>query len=237
MKKVLLATAGLAALGLASASQASVIATLIPKGAPISAAATASGYSAYVVRLTSDQGVITAFDAQSGSNGITGPLLQRWTDPDSPDGTATYSVKSITNTANNGANNNVNLDSHLLPTTYVGSIGFDESIGAGVFPAPGSSVGGGVPNNSVNVGFANTGAGGFIKGAAGLDPAVQSTIFDLAYIVIPNSDQGTHGTVIVATSTGTPVTVTIPTAVVPEPATLGLAAVAGLGMIRRRRAS
>jgi len=230
MKKALLASAACAALGLASMAQAAVVATIIDKGVPSSATVTATGYHGYVIRLTSNTGNITGVDA-SGTRGITGQMIQRWTDPDSPDGTGAYTVKTPTGTAQNSTANVANFDSHFIPpgndvgNMLVGSAMTEDAVippSGSPFPPFGT--------NTTNAGF---GTGSFLRGAYGIAAAAQSPSLDVAYVVVKDNVQDPF-TFQIATANGTfDVNGTVPA--IPEPATLSLAGLSALGLVGRRR--
>jgi hypothetical protein len=239
MRKSLLVSAAVAALGIASATQAAIQVQYINRGTPQgSATQTSTGFTAYVVRLVESTGAnISAVDAESGTNGLFGPFVQRWGDSDE-DGV--YSDKTI-NVANNPQNlspNVFNNDSHLLfvgnppaDANYVGKIGFNEDVGGAAF-LPSGSPNPPFPNNGTS-GIVVSGPTGTIQAAFGIDGPQQSSVIDFAYVVLPNSFDGPLGTALIATAGGAPQLVTFPP--VPEPTAMALAGVGALGLLARRR--
>jgi hypothetical protein len=241
-----------AGLGIVSASQAAIVVTYVPRGVPVGSggAPIAAGYHGYTVRLTENTGAnITAVDMESGTNGLFGKFVQRWT---SSSGDGVYDTQTINVTGNNEnlTNSVINFDSHLLQpgnpksdANYVGKINFAEDPGA-AFPASGTPV---LPfgTNSDSAGF-NLGSNtGTIQAAFGINGPAQSSVVDLAYIVLPdgydfnptltNLPGGVpgFGTSLIAVAGGSPQLVVFPA--IPEPTTLGLAGVSALGLLARRR--
>lgn len=235
MKKSLLACA---VLGIAASAQAAVVLTPISKGTPFNSSVTANGYTGWVLRLASDTGNISGVDV-SGSRGIIAPMVQRWNDPDSPDGTGNWTGKTVTAVNQNASANNANFDSHFLPPN--GDVG-NMLVGSALtedaaFGAVGQQFGGVFPANTVNSAI---GQGSFLKGAYGVAAAAQSPTLDVAYIVLANQYEINGagavrftGEAQVSTANGTFV-VPIKVTEVPEPATLSLAGLA-LGLVARRR--
>ena len=239
MKNKMLAVFALAALG--SATHAAVVVTVIDKGTPFNSTTTATGYHGVVIRLSSNSGNISAVDLTAAglNSGSTPTMVQRWTDPDSPDGTGSYTTKSLVNAAQNSSANNANLDSHFLPPAgdaanmLIGSA-LNENA---TFGSSGSQLAL-FPANNANTGY---GLGTFITGAFGIVGSVQSPTLDLLYLVLPDYLTVTVGVpapgaanVQVATAGGT---FTVPMAILPEPASLTLAAAGAIGLITRRRRS
>lgn len=271
MKKALLASAAIAALGLAASSQANVVATAVSAGTPASSAsASAPGYTGYVIHLASDTGIITAFDLDSSQpnstitlpngnttgpftvqNGLTGPMVQRWGSSagdgsGAPGDFSYYDTPSVTGTARNSTNNVANYDSHLLPpgnsnALYVGAINFRESIGTGATAGGDGDTTAPFPKNSDSFGYAISGSNGFLGGAAGIDPSVQASTYDIAYVVLPSSYTGQTidgiqnviGFASIATAGGTfeiPITLSVP-----EPVSASMLGLAAMGLVARRR--
>jgi opacity protein-like surface antigen len=252
MRKSLLASAVVAGLGIASASQAAIVVTYIDRGTPIGSggAPVATGYKGYTVRLTEDTGAnITAIDMESGTNGFFAQMVQRWT---SSGGDGNYDTSTINLNSNNEnlTNSVLNFDSHLLqPGTpkadanYVGKIGFAEDLGGATFvPPPGGLAP--FPANNDNTGITLTTNQGSIQAAFGINGPVQSPTFDLMYVVLPeayafNPERQLpggalgFGTVLVATAGGAPQQVIFPA--IPEPGTIALAGLSALGLLARRR--
>jgi hypothetical protein len=225
MRKSLLVSAAVAALGVATVSEGAVIATTINRGTPASASVTATGYTGYVLHLSSTSGKITAVDFSAQGRGIFGPMVQRWIDPDDGGvytGKTTLAVNQNVTAANN------NLDSHFLPplndiaNVLVGTALNEDNNTTSPNPP--------FPANTTGVGF---GKGTFLTGAYGIAGPAQSTELDIAYIVLQNGVTGTFN-VSVAVSDGAPITVqgTIP---VPEPVGMSLAGLGALGLMARRR--
>jgi hypothetical protein len=248
MRKSLLASAVVAGLGIASASQAAIVVSYINRGTPVGTggAPVANGYTGWTVRLTETTGAnITAIDASSGNNGLFGRFVQRWSDAQ---GDGVYGNESGENsvTANqeNLTNSIGNFDSHILPpgtphnaANFVGIIDPAESVGSGTFvPPPGGTPP--FPNNDASFGIAVSGENGFIKMSYGINGPVQSSVYDMAYLVIPNGEEsggsrGNFGSSLIATAGAAPQLVIFPP--IPEPATMGLAGLSALGFLARRR--
>lgn len=230
MNKALLASAACAALGLAATAQASVVATTVDKGVPTNGTVSATGFHAYVLHLHSDSGNITAVDF-SGTKGITGSIVERWT---SSGGDGTYDTPTPGFSTVQGATaTSVNYDSHFLgvASNYVvgSALGEDATI-----PASGGHFGT-FPNNSDAAGV---GQGTFLRGAYGVVGAVQSADLDVAYVVIPQATGGGGAATAqfsaqVATANGTfDISGPIP---IPEPMSASLLGLGALGLISRRR--
>src|SRR5262245_9371412 len=188
MRKHLLIGAIGATLGLNYSAPAAIMVTYINRGTPIGSggAPVANGYSAYTVRLTENTGAnITAVDIESGTNGLFGKFVQRWT---SSAGDGTYDTPTVNVTGNNEnlTNSVINFDSHLLQpgnpkadANYVGKINFAEDTGGTAFGASGTPVPP-FPNNSDSAGIAISGPNGTIQAAFGINGPVQSSTLDLA---------------------------------------------------------
>ena len=243
MRKSLLVSAAVAALGIASATQAAIQVQYINRGTPVNGATTATGYTGYTIRLVETTGAnISAVDIESGTNGLFGKFVQRWTSS-GVDGNYDTPTVQVPGNNENLASNAANFDSHLLApgspkadANYVGKINFSEDAGS-AFPPSGTAVppfGTNSDGAGVNLGTAQ----GTIQAAFGINGPVQSSSFDLAYIVLANSDvnggtRGNFGTGLIAVAGGAPQLVTFPA--IPEPTTIGLAGVSALGLLARRR--
>jgi len=240
MNKALLATAACAALGLTAATQAAVTVQIVSKGTPTNGATVATGYTGYVIRLVSDSGNITAVDASTGALGITGRMVQRWTDSDGDDVPEVSSPGYLG--PDNSTGNANNFDSHYLshpanPANPADPFNADavspnETFGSGTFGGPGANPP--FPNNVSNGPFVGVGGpNGTLKVSVGIKAFAQATTFDLAYVVLPNTATDSFSAS-VATANGTfPVSASIPP--IPEPTTLSLAGLGALGMLARRR--
>jgi hypothetical protein len=228
MRKSLLVSAAVAGLGLASAAQAAIIVTTPSAGTPANGAVVANGYTAYVLHLSSTSGNITAVDFSASGRGMFGGFIQRWTDPDSPDGTGNYTVKSVTSTARNATASAANLDSHFLPpggdvgNMLVGSALVETNNISGNVP--------GFPTNTLNTAF---GTGTSIVGAYGIAAAAQSTELDIAYLILPNGVSGNFSASI-AVASGAPIEISGPIPI-PEPVAMSLAGLGAVGLMARRR--
>jgi hypothetical protein len=225
MNKALLATAACAALGLASASQAAVIATVIDKGVPAGAggAPVATGYHGLVLHLQSDTGNISAVDL-SGARGFNGPMIQRWNDSDS-DGVF-ESSPGPSNVANTTATP-ANFDSHFMGVAanlLVGSALTENN----VFTPPGTQLAPFPANNDSTV----YGNGSSLKGAYGIAGPAQSPGLDVAYLVVKDGTS-VPWSAQVSTANGTFDVAGV--VAIPEPTTLSLAGLGVLGLVARRR--
>src|SRR5262245_45145981 len=161
MRKTLLGTSAASLLAAASASHGAIVVTFIPRGTPQgSATQTSTGYVAYTIRLTETTGAnITAVDMESGTNGLFGKFVQRWSDtdgdgtygPDSPEWTINAAVtQNLSPNANNNHPHLLLLGTPPADANYVGKINFDESVGGATF----------LPDGSPNPPFPNNGATG-----------------------------------------------------------------------------
>jgi hypothetical protein len=222
---------------------------VVDRGVPAVTGTTATGYHAVVVRLVSDSGNITGVDASTGPNGFTGHMLQRWT---SSGGDGTYDTSTPGfSFQQNLSSSPVNFDSHFLnhqPNPNDPLDGF-----AAVSVNPVETLGGATlgpsgpnppfPNNTDSAAIGVAGANAVLKTSYGIKGFRQASTFDIAYIVAtdqtlgfgPGAEQGPimfQGQV--ATAGGTFLIPPTPI-VIPEPATLSLAGLAGLGVLARRR--
>ncbi len=232
MKKSLLAAC--AVLGVAAAAQAAVVPVWTSMGTPVGTggAPVATGYTGWKLTLTSDAGNIQGVDIQSGTKGLFGPMVQRWT---SSGGDGVYDTKTVKGTAQNLTNNVNNFDSHLIvpAANYVGEIGFNEDT---ITPIPASGLQVlPFPANSDNAGIGVSAQDGFIKAAFGINGPAQASSLDMAYIVLGDGAAiGFRGTASVSTAGGT-FQVEIGPPIIPEPTTLSLAGLGVLGLVARRR--
>jgi hypothetical protein len=243
MKRHLLFGAVCAAMGLSSAANAAIIVNWINRGTPVGSggAPVATGYTGVTIRLTENTGAnITAVDMESGTNGLFGKFVQRWT---SSAGDGTYDTKTINVTGNNEnlTNSVINFDSHLLQpgnpkadSNYVGKINFDEDTGGVPFAPSGTPV----PPFGTNgdaAGIVVSGINGTIQAAFGINGPAQSPVLDLVYVVMRNGDFPFHlGTALVAVAGQSPQLVNID---FPEPAAMSLGSLGALGLLAHRRRS
>lgn len=187
----------------ANHTHAGVTATLIDRGIPTDGTSIASGFHAWVIRVASDNGNITGIDLETDGRGIFGPMVQRWT---SLSNNGIYDLKSAVGTAQNLTPNGDNFDSHLLSTPpHTIPMFASEALGSGTFPPVGSSVGGGMPENTNSSGIGVSGPDGTIRSSAFgiLDPSPTLT-WDLAYIVLRNGElKELSGRITIATAGGT----------------------------------
>jgi hypothetical protein len=200
----LLANIAACALFLNSTALAAVTVTLINRHAPFDGSTTADGFTAHVIRLTSDSGEIIAFDLSSTGHGLFGPMVQRWT---SSAGDGRYDTKTVIHPAQNTSPGAMNFDSHLFPITSASFAypdpGFDESLGSGGIPLSGGGVGGGMPLNTDFAGVGVSGLDGFMTGQYLIPGIDRSAVWDLAYVVLRNGDEALlRGQVLVATAGG-----------------------------------
>jgi hypothetical protein len=245
MRKSLLAFAASGVV--TSFTHATVICTSVPRSTPRGSggAPIASGYSGYTIRLVETTGAnITAVDMESGTHGMFGRFVQRWT---SSAGDGVYDTKTINVTGNNEnlTNSVINFDSHLLQPgnpkadpNYVGKINFDENPSVPFAPS-----GTPVPpfgTNSDSAGFSLGSDSGYIKAAFGINGPAQSSVLDLAYIVVPDGyysnptlPQFGIGTALVAVAGASPQLVQL--VIIPEPAFTFVLSSALQLLARRRR--
>jgi hypothetical protein len=169
----------------------SVGVSIIDRGTPVSPSATASGYHAYIVHLESDSGLIRRINLYSAGYGLFGPMAQRWASSGS-DGI--YDLPSPQDDRSNLTPSSANFDSHFLrgyidPGDPFGPPA-EESLAAGTFAPVGTSIGGGMPTNTVDFGIGLSSPGGFVKGIIELPPAYYAvTEWDTAYFVVRTGDE------------------------------------------------
>jgi hypothetical protein len=235
--RVLLATA---VLGIAASfAHAAIQVQFINRGTPASATHTATGYTGYTIRLIETTGAkISAIDFESGTNGLFGPFVQRWT---SLDEDGKYTGRTLFNSGANAENLTPsvwNFDSHLLEpgnpkanANIVGLINPEESIGSATFGPIGPNPP--FPDNSATAGITVSGINGSLQAAFGIDSSAQSSVLDLAYVVVPDSTGYFGGTALAAVAGGTPQLVLI--IWWPEPAALSLLSVGAFAFLARHR--
>lgn len=233
-KMKVIVAAAVVGLGFAGMAQAApVLSAQLAAIQPPSSTATGakSGYSSFVVSIVSDIGQITAADFSTGANGVTsGGLVQRWTyDEDAED--FVQSPKSTQQGAN--STNSANLDSHWLQggalNVTIAEPGPATENQTAFF---GSAQG--WPNAGEFLGGARYGTGTAMDWTFALDPSSQNTNVPLAYIVIPDTGSATFSGQVTVLGDPTPHPVSI-TVAVPEPASMGMLAVAACGLLGRRR--
>jgi hypothetical protein len=159
---------------------------LVSHGTPTDGTTTATGYTAFTIRLVSDFGNISAVDADS-SGGISGPLVQRWLSS-AGDGVYDRSTPGW-DPVHLRTRSPLNFDSHFYepPDLRLAIMGPVEDA---VIGAPGDQLGT-LPVNTLDVGY---GLGNNLTVVLGIPGAFQSPTYDLAYVVIPNTGTITlHG--------------------------------------------
>ena len=223
-KRSLALIVGGAAISMAAASvtqgAVTVSATNLGPAQNSSGSIAAQGHSAWLLTLTSDSGKITGIDLGKDADAVEGifaSMGQRWSD-DGEGGVTPTAASSVRNN-----DTTFSLDSHFLVTANrVDVFAFSEDNDLAARP--------GYPADTATVNYGN---GTELHGVIGLLPAGQATSIDLAYVVIPDNALG-RLTVNVATEQGE--FTGVPGAFgIPEPTTLSLVGLAGLGMVARRR--
>lgn len=228
----------------ATVASAAPVITIANEGSPTdSFGDTAPGYNAFLITLTADPGdAIGAVDAggQSGdTNGLFGPFLQEW-DLSGRTGTTTNPTpyESLANsTTPTGA---YSTDSHFLlntadstqTTTVLAADSEDNNL---VDPA-------GAPTDVSGSGGDDWGTGSFLTATFGIPPSALSNAVTLAYVVLPKNQTGTYSIAVQEVNAVThlndggavTLTGTIGTSV-PEPGSLALIGLGGLGLLRRKR--
>jgi autotransporter-associated beta strand protein len=159
-------------------SRGDVTMELVDRGVPSDGHALAQGYAAYILRLTSDEGPIAAVDFSSGSYGIFGPLVQRWTSSNE-DGVYDEPSPGYLPSQNVAASGG-NFDSHFLSVTSPLTMGAP-SEDATIVPA--GSQFGSFPTSDLLKGY---GQGSKLTACYGIIGAYQKSTLDLAYLVIPD---------------------------------------------------
>jgi hypothetical protein len=215
MRRKLISLVALTAL--APSANAAVVVEFINRGTPAGPTAVATGYTGYTIRLTETTGAnITAVDMESGTNGLFGPFVQRWTSS-AQDGVYDTPTVNVSGNSQNIAVSPLNFDSHLLQpgdpksdSNYVGKINFMEDTGGAAFGAEGTQLPP-FPPNTLNAGYVVSNVNGTIQAAFGINGPAQSSVFDLAYIVLPNDYVANSGrlrfglgTALVAVAGGSP---------------------------------
>jgi fibronectin-binding autotransporter adhesin len=169
---------GLALLAGAHVARAEITLELIDRGAPSNGSITATGFTGYTIRLTTDAGKFAALDL-TDLGGITGPLVQRWSasNEDGVYDTPTPGFYTQQNLSPAG----LNFDSHFLalPSSLVLISPAEDA----AFAAPGQQLGS-FPVNTLHSG---TGLGSSLSAVYGIPGNYQSASLDVAYVVIPNS--------------------------------------------------
>jgi len=246
MNKALLATAACAALGLAAAAQAAPVDIVLTPVAtnPVGLNGTVgNGYTAYEVKLVAAAGnKISAADfstvnaGQGINRGIFGPLLeQRKSNVAAPSHDAIYAgAGAVPATyADYTRDTDFNLDSY-----FVNYPSYEAPAGSGTFHDFSVSMSNGSEDFTTTTSIPASGTtawrtGSFLRSTTSIAGEAQTNQHVLAYIVIPTGSVGQlsmNGSV--STAQGTFDATLAP---VPEPATLGLAAVGACGLFARRR--
>jgi hypothetical protein len=210
-------------LGLAGVSEAAVTFSVINQGVPTNGTLTMTGWTGYVLQLSSNSGNITAVDF-SAAKAFAGPMSQRWT---SSEGDGTYDTKSpgfLTQVNAPATTSSLNFDSHFL--------GDSSNFAVAVSPIETNTVPNGNPLTSTpSVGY---GVGTSLGASYGVQGAFQSTTLNVAYLVVKDGQSVTFTNAPIATIGGT-FQISGSVGAVPEPASMSVAAIAGLGLLARRR--
>lgn len=247
--------AAVAAAGLfgVSNAQAGISAAWVPVGAPkttlvdagVTSGGTLIGYTAYILRISSSSGGISAvdfggFSTTKTAGSVNGAMLQTWAD----DGGGGTGIPSPVFTQNNSTVNSSNLDSHFLPSaatiTWQNS---DTSVTPNVAMPLENNNGTDGGSNGNPLSNKNQGAGtgpfyGLGNFLSGFGPCTNTTLttLDVAYVVIPNSvDINTMSPTNAQVSTQTNGAFVVQFGAVPEPASIGVLALGGLALLARRR--
>jgi hypothetical protein len=235
MRKQLLTAMGLAVAGLlASQASANVTVSWVNAGIPQATDAggnllVMNGYTAYIVRLTSSSGNITAYDfGAANSGGIKGTFasVKQSNAGPLPDNNSNPAVESFDG------------DTHFLGIAAQLTVGTAPAVD---FTTPGTNTYAVAPftGKTWTLGSATT-----MTGAIGVQGAFQKSTVDVAYLVVKNGTSvNVAGTVGLAGFSGAEVQVqgestkeTISSVLgVPEPASLGVLTVGGLALLVRRR--
>lgn len=201
-----------------------------------------TGYTAYDVSLSTNDGsnITSMAFGGAGFTGFQGPLLQEWDYTVNKKGQATYSpTPDVQPNATQGGGLNgqdYGLDSHFLlnmsnflvqtPPTEDNPALHNASASY----APGSPGDDGGDVWGIGTSLVTNVAG---NGAANDFPS-----FDVAYLVIPSSGFVSYSFAATTDANGSPQSNfagSIPSAVTPEPASLGLLAVGGMALLARRK--
>jgi hypothetical protein len=209
-------------------ARADVSAQWIDRGVPTNGSIIATGYHAVTLRLVSDTGPITAIDFWTEPRGFAGSLVQRW---DSSGNNGDYDVSSPGPlTAQNLINSPFNFDSHFLAPANNpdGALVVFMNENAAIGPT-GTQIG----TFPVNSAASGIGLGSKLRGEIGIIGAYQSSVFDTAYLVVPDGTSVSFQALI-ATRDGT-FSAAGSATVLPEPATAcGLLPAIWIRLRRRR---
>jgi hypothetical protein len=193
---------------------------------------TMTGYTGYVLRLTSNVGNITAYDfGGANQGGIKGTLSQTSNSSTNANGAGPSNANNSVPPASGVALGDIgNGDSHFM--------GVAAQQAVSVAPSEDWSPTGNTYSNQSNS-LVFIGSGTTLTAAIGIQGAFQSNTVDVAYVVAKNGttlgftgaeiqEQGLGSkTVVTNTFTAGPAT--------PEPASLGVLTLGALGLIARRR--
>jgi hypothetical protein len=217
-----------------SAAHAVVTAQFVSVGTPnVGSSLTPNpmtGYTGYVLRLTSSIGVVTGFDFSNVK--ITGPMAQRFAADSDFDNNPEQTPVGQNPSA---GNNPLNADSHFINLSY--------SVGSPFVENLTDTSGTSSPYAGLNTpGGVTYGSGNSLGGAAGINAVNQAGSVDVAYIVVKDGDQvgflgaAASEAIIGQASISNLITAATPaTPPVPEPASLGVLALGGVALLARRR--
>lgn len=203
---------------------------------------TATGYTAYLVQASSANNITAVAAAGTGAateTGFTGPMLQE-DDYVVSRGTKKVTLTPTMSVATGEANSDYSLDSHfLIPANgLTAAPGFapTEDNSSAVLTGPQSTAVGAPAAD----GFDEWGNGTSLTGAYALGTGTTHSL-DLAWLVIPTGSTVAYDFNIftdVTSANGAQFDGVIPTGTVntPEPASLGVLALGGVALLRRRKA-
>ena len=210
---------GATLLAITSAAEAAVVVN-VTTVTPTQNSVALGGYTGYVLTLvTTDDANITAVDfggTANNSRGFFGPFLQRTAIAADEDGNSVFTSTPVSTST-------TNYDTHILRTSRL-DVAAPSEDNNGINPP-------GAPADNASSDY---GTGSFLKGVFGLTAPFGSSV-PIAYLVLPTGQSFTYSGQI-ATTSGQ-FDVSGGNAAVPEPASLGLAAVASIGLLARRRKS